>query len=285
MQIKSSMTDDESSNIRKFKHRIGQYKRPHVDGDENQDGSVGIASQKRAASNKLRKNQSTQGSQDETSISSPLSQERLDHWFFDQDCSTLSQKLLGCQLIRKLPDGSVVSGMIVETEAYLGGDDKASHSYGNKATERNRAMFMAPGTAYVYQIYGIHFCFNVSSRGDGAAVLIRALQPMNGINHMTKLRLGGKQKCKTNMTVKKLCNGPAKLCQALAINKSLNCVDLCKSEELWIQPRQPDSQLHLVSAKRIGVEYAGHYWASQPLRFYMNDNPYVSVIAKNTLKS
>ncbi|EDV21301.1 uncharacterized protein TRIADDRAFT_30689 [Trichoplax adhaerens] len=208
------------------------------------------------------------------------SQTKLDHSFFDEDCSTLSQKLLGCELVRKLKDDSLVAGRIVETEAYLGGDDKASHSCGNKATERNRAMFMAPGTAYVYQIYGIHFCFNISSRGDGAAVLVRALQPTYGIDHMTKLRLNGKQKNKRNTAVEKLCNGPAKLCQALAIDKTINCLDLCQSNEIWIQPKPQDKQLELVSAKRIGVEYAGNYWASQPLRFYIKDNVCVSVTVK-----
>ena len=279
------MTDNDSSNIRRFKHCIGKYKRPHIDSCSNhQDCSIAIGNQKKVTSKK-RKYGPTLGNEDQIVTSSSCSQERLDRTFFDQDCSTLGKELLGCRLIRQLQDGSVISGIIVETEAYLGGDDKASHSCGNKATQRNRAMFMAPGTAYVYQIYGIHFCFNISSRGDGAAVLVRALQPMHGIDHMKKLRLGSKQKSKTNIMVKKLCNGPAKLCQALAINKSLNCIDLCNSQELWIQPKQLDSQLQLVSAKRIGVEYAGSYWASQPLRFYVQDNPHVSVIAKSTVKS
>ncbi|NXX98848.1 3MG glycosylase, partial [Centropus bengalensis] len=90
---------------------------------------------------------------------------RLEAEFFNQPCVSLARSFLGQILVRKLPDGRELWGRIVETEAYLGGEDEASHSKGGKQTQRNAAMFMSPGTLYVYQIYGIYFCVNVSSQG------------------------------------------------------------------------------------------------------------------------
>ncbi|XP_069485209.1 DNA-3-methyladenine glycosylase [Ambystoma mexicanum] len=113
---------------------------------------------------------------------------RLGPEFFDRPCVTLAQALLGQVLVRKLPCGTELRGRIVETEAYLGGEDAASHSAGGRRTDRNVAMFMSPGTLYVYQIYGVYYCLNISSQGEGAAVLLRALEPLHGQDTMTQSR-------------------------------------------------------------------------------------------------
>lgn len=173
----------------------------------------------------------------------------------------------------KADDGSErYWGRIVETEAYLGGEDKAAHSYNMKRTPRNEAMYMPPGTAYVYSVYGMHCCFNISSRGGGAAVLIRALEPIGGV--VTMMQRRGNVKA-----MKDLCNGPAKLCQAMGINKSCDKLDLMTSRELWVElPEGGGSkeEVEVVVSKRIGVAYAGDEWANKPLRFYLKDSPYIS---------
>lgn len=159
--------------------------------------------------------------------------------------------------------------MIVETEAYLGREDKAAHSYNGKKTERNAAMFMPPGTAYVYSIYGMHCCFNISSRGDGAAVLVRALEPVAGTEVMREKRKAAKKD-------KDLCSGPAKLCQAMSIDKSCNKVDLVSSNHLWVEPAASAIEsADIVKSTRVGIDYAGE-WAKKPLRFYIKGNSCVS---------
>lgn len=167
-------------------------------------------------------------------------------------------------------ESEITRGRIVETEAYLGGDDRAAHSYNNKKTERNCAMFMQPGTAYVYSVYGMHCCFNVSSRGEGAAVLIRALEPLGGTEVMREKRSGAKKD-------KDLCSGPAKLCQAMDIDKSCNKIDLVTSDGLWVEPSPslPLEDADIVKSARVGVDYAGE-WAKKQLRFYIRGNVCIS---------
>lgn len=104
-------------------------------------------------------------------------------------CYELANYLLGKILVRKF-EGKLLKGRIVETECYLGGDDKASHSYKGKQTPRNQPMFMPPGTSYVYMTYGMYHCFNISAKESGAAVLLRALQPIEGLDCMRNLRSG-----------------------------------------------------------------------------------------------
>uniref|UniRef100_A0A8D0HSS6 DNA-3-methyladenine glycosylase n=1 Tax=Sphenodon punctatus TaxID=8508 RepID=A0A8D0HSS6_SPHPU len=146
--------------------------------------------------------------------------------FFNQSCISLARSFLGQILVRKLPDGRELRGRIVETEAYLGGEDKASHSSGGRQTPRNAAMFMKPGTLYVYQIYGIHFCMNVSSQGEGAAVLLRSLEPLQGLDTMRQLRSTQRKGTAKPLKDWELCNGPSKLCHALDINKTFDQRDL-----------------------------------------------------------
>lgn len=112
--------------------------------------------------------------------------------FYNIPCYELANTLLGKILVRKF-EGNILKGRIVETECYLGGEDKASHSYNGKQTPRNEPMFMAPGTSYVYMTYGMYHCFNISAREPGAAVLIRALEPIEGLDYMRQLRNGNKK--------------------------------------------------------------------------------------------
>ena len=201
--------------------------------------------------------------------SPPGTDSRCGLTFFDCPCEQLARNLLGCVLFRAQEDGGRSWGRVVETEAYLGGEDKASHSYNGKRTERNEAMYMSPGTAYVYSIYGVHRCFNVSSRGGGAAVLIRALEPLGGVAAMFERRKSAKER--------DLCNGPAKLCRALGIDKTCNKTDLISSQDLWVElGGEAGPWSEVVESGRVGVEYAGAEWAGKPLRFYYKDCPYVS---------
>uniref|UniRef100_H3BEG1 DNA-3-methyladenine glycosylase n=1 Tax=Latimeria chalumnae TaxID=7897 RepID=H3BEG1_LATCH len=183
-------------------------------------------------------------------------------------------------LVRKLADGTELRGMIVETEAYLGGEDAASHSSGRKQTARNVAMFMKPGTMYVYQIYGIYFCMNVSSQGEGAAVLLRSLEPLQGLDTMRQLRSVRKKGNQKSCKDQGLCNGPSKLCQALDIDKSFDRRDLATDCEAWMEPGPSViTEEAIVSTARIGIGYAGE-WAKKPLRFYIHGNRCVSVVDK-----
>lgn len=112
----------------------------------------------------------------------------LDQAFFDQPCIDLANALLGKYLVRRLSCGTLLIGKIVETESYLGVEDRASHSYNNRRTPRNEPMYMKPGTIYVYFTYGMYHCFNLSSQESGGAVLIRSLEPVHGLDIMNRLR-------------------------------------------------------------------------------------------------
>ncbi|XP_068084522.1 uncharacterized protein [Anabrus simplex] len=208
---------------------------------------------------------------------------RLPSSFYDVPCEVLARALLGKVLVRRLDDGRLIKGRIVETECYLGGEDKASHSYNGKVTSRNTPMFMKPGTIYVYFTYGMYYCFNISSRGDGAAVLVRALEPLEGIDYMYEQRTTMKktnlntpasdQSSKPKWKLHELCNGPSKLCRCLNISTNLcNKRDLSVWDGLWIESDNIGESVspHLIiTSTRIGIDSAGLEWASKPLRFYL----------------
>ncbi|XP_068100727.1 DNA-3-methyladenine glycosylase [Hyperolius riggenbachi] len=208
---------------------------------------------------------------------------RLPSVFYNKPCIDLAKSFLGQVLVRKLPDGTELRARIVETESYLGGEDEASHSRGGKRTERNAQMYMKPGTIYVYQIYGIYFCMNVSSQGDGAAVLLRSLEPVVGFDEMRKFRSGRRNASKP-LKDKELCNGPSKLCQAFDIGKSFNCRDLASDEDIWLEAGYEVPEDNIVSCARIGIAYAGE-WTHKPLRFYIKGSQYVSVRNKTAENS
>ena len=172
-----------------------------------------------------------------------------------------ARSLLGDLLVHYLPEGKLV-GKIVETEAYLSENDPACHASRGK-TRRNEAMFGPPGTAYVYLIYGIHNCFNVVTRekGIGEAVLIRSLEPLEGIDFMFRRR-GVNDKLN-------LSSGPGKLCQALGITREHNGIELTRGSLVILDSgEQPVYE----ADSRIGISVA----KDKKLRFYISDNPYVS---------
>ncbi|XP_041433203.1 DNA-3-methyladenine glycosylase isoform X2 [Xenopus laevis] len=190
---------------------------------------------------------------------------RLPSEFYNQPCIELAKSFLGQVLVHKLPDGTELRGRIVETESYLGGEDEASHSRGGKRTERNVAMYMKPGTIYVYQIYG-----------DGAAVLLRSLEPLEGLDMMRNYRNGRRHEKAKPLKDSELCNGPSKLCQALDLNKNYNRRDLSDDQDTWMEAGSKILDQDIVSCARIGIGSAGE-WAKKPLRFYIKGNKYVSV--------
>ncbi|XP_059271867.1 DNA-3-methyladenine glycosylase isoform X2 [Mustela nigripes] len=220
------------------------------------------------------------GPQRSVYFSSPKSRSaRLGSEFFDQPAVALARAFLGQVLVRRLDDGTELRGRIVETEAYVGPEDEAAHSRGGRQTPRNRGMFMKPGTLYVYVIYGMYFCMNVSSRGDGACVLLRALEPLGGLETMRQLR-NALRKGTVGRALKdrELCSGPSKLCQALAINKSFDQRDLAADTAVWMEHSAPGTrEPSVVAAARVGIGQAGE-WAQKPLRFYVRGSPWVSVV-------
>ncbi len=188
----------------------------------------------------------------------------LERSFYNRDTVTAARSLLGKILVHQV-DGVCISGIIVETEAYCGRDDPASHAYGNK-TPRNAAMFGDIGHAYVYFIYGNHFCFNIVAKvGDASAgaVLIRALEPVAGINQMQVNRKA------TNPRL--LTNGPGRLTQALGITGEHNVVDLTKQKTLYVVDGTRVDSDQVVATPRIGIRRAqDKLW-----RFYIAGNQWV----------
>jgi DNA-3-methyladenine glycosylase len=193
---------------------------------------------------------------------------RLTRRFYRRDPVTLAKALLGQILVRRLEDGRELAGKIVEVEAYLGIEDRAAHSFGGRRTARNASMWGDAGHAYVYFTYGMHWCLNVVSDREEVptACLIRALEPLEGIGEMTKRRGRDREK--------DLCSGPAKLTQALGIDRGLDGADLVEGGELYIV-RGSRSRQRIGRSPRIGVDYAQE-WARKPLRFYLRGNPHVS---------
>ncbi len=184
--------------------------------------------------------------------------------FYTRDTVGVARELLGKLLVRRL-EGVELVGRVVEVEAYGGGDDPASHAY-RGVTGRNRLMFGEGGFAYVYFTYGKHYCFNVTTEKDGVpgAVLIRALEPVTGIEMMQKNR-GIKR-------VRDLANGPGKLTEALDITREQNGVDLTGGGALFICRPRVAEDFEVVVAKRVGIRVG----VDKPWRFYIKDNRFVS---------
>jgi len=195
---------------------------------------------------------------------------KLPHSFYTgTDVVTISKKLLGKYLFTCI-DGLLSGGYIVETEAYNGATDKASHAYGNRLTPRTKTMFGPGGTAYVYLCYGIHEMFNVVTSADGRphAVLIRAIQPTDGVEIMQHRR-------KMAVVKPNITSGPGSVAQALGISRNINAISL-QSDTLWIEDRGLVFQDEEIAAvPRVGVAYAGQD-ALLPYRFYVKGNVYVS---------
>jgi DNA-3-methyladenine glycosylase len=195
--------------------------------------------------------------------------------FYRRDTVDVAKDLLGRVLVREAPAGRMAV-RIVETEAYVGPQDKACHA-SRGMTERNKVMFGEPGRAYVYFIYGMYYCLNLVTERDGypAAVLVRAGEPLEGEGLMRGLRK--KVRSREDLT-----SGPGKLCMALAIDRALNGADLCLEGPLHVENGTPESH-EVVSCRRIGVDYAADY-KDKPWRFYIKDSPFVSITAERALK-
>ncbi|HLP84802.1 MAG TPA: DNA-3-methyladenine glycosylase [Phycisphaerales bacterium] len=190
--------------------------------------------------------------------------------FLSRPAERVARELLGCVLVREI-DGQRVAGRIVETEAYLGVKDAGAHSFGGRRTPRVEAMYMQAGTAYVYFTYGMHYCMNVvcGAVDEPVAVLIRALEPTEGVDAMRVRRKNAKRE-------RDLCSGPAKLCQAMGIGPELNKHDLLAGREMWLEVGEALPAKMVAKAARIGLGTES-VWKTKPLRFLERGNPHVSV--------
>lgn len=192
--------------------------------------------------------------------------------FYERDTLTVARELLGKYLIHNFLEGTTI-GKIVETEAYIGPYDPASHAYKERRTKRTEVQFGPGGYVYLYQIYGKNFCFNVVTQKVGMpeVVLIRALEPIAGFELMAKRRGFSKL---TNKNIKELTNGPSKLCQAMGIDRSLYGTDLCE-DILFITEPNPKHKFEVIATPRINIEYAGeakyYHW-----RFLIKNNKFAS---------
>jgi len=185
--------------------------------------------------------------------------------FYARPVLSVAKACIGKLLVHRSPHGLTV-GRIVETEAYRGPEDRAAHSFANRRTARTEVMFGPPGYAYVFFVYGMHYQFNLVTSKEGAphAVLVRAVEPVFGVERMAQRR-------SLPATSRDLCNGPGKLCQAFAIGKQAYGLDLCASELFLAE----GPATRCASSARIGVDYAGD-WAQKPWRFYDPKSRYVS---------
>ncbi|GAB4532879.1 MAG: DNA-3-methyladenine glycosylase [Anaerolineae bacterium] len=197
---------------------------------------------------------------------------RLPREFYARHTLVVARDLLGARLVRLL-DGQRLSGNIVEVEAYIGQDDTACHA-SRGHTPRNAVMFGPPGHAYVYFTYGMHWMLNIVTEEEGfpAAILVRAIQPVEGIETMRALRRAkGRPRNDQDLT-----SGPARLTQALAIDKAFNGVDLTDGGDLWLEAGDFLADELVAWGPRIGVHYAAEKDRLAPWRLWVRDNPYVS---------
>ena len=201
--------------------------------------------------------------------------------FFVQPTLKVAKELLGKYLVR-IDKGRRISGMIVETEAYLGPKDKASHAYLGKKTLRNRAEYLIGGHIYIYLVYGMYWQLNISTFKEGKpeCVLVRALEPKEGIELMIKNRKIKKPKIINEQFLKKLCSGPGVLCQALNLDKSFYSYNLGqKKATLFVEDRGVKIKpSEIAKGPRIGIDYAGPYWSKKPWRSLIKGNKFVSKI-------
>lgn len=192
---------------------------------------------------------------------------KVERDFYNRDTLIVAQEVLGKTLVHITEEG-ITKGKIVEVEAYIGPQDRASHAYDNLYSERTKIQYGQGGYAYIYLIYGIHICMNIvtNKKDMPEVILIRALEPIEGIELMKKRR-------KVD-NIKMLCNGPGKLSQAMGITKGEYGSDLC-GEKLYLEDGDALRKEQVIKSKRINIDYAGEakdfLW-----RFTIKDNSYVS---------
>ena len=199
----------------------------------------------------------------------------LQQEFYKRDCITVSKELLGKVLVRKI-NGRIIKSRIVETEAYIGMIDKASHAYLGKRTERTEPLFHEGGISYVYFIYGLYHCFNIIADKEDyqAGVLIRAVEPLNEFDYLAQRRFKKDFNELSKAQIKNLTNGPSKLCMALDITKEENFVKLYEAGNLYVEDSDY-KPAEIVETTRVGIDYAEEA-IDFPWRFYIKDNLYIS---------
>lgn len=184
---------------------------------------------------------------------------RFGRKFFTQNTLKICREILGKYIVRIYRHKKII-GKIVEVEAYIGPEDKASHAYKGKITKRNLAEYMIGGHVYIYLVYGMYWQFNISTgkRGSPECFLTRAVEPV----------LNLKDKKGT---------GPGRFCRAFHLDKSFYGENVTKSKRLWLEDRgDRPSKNEIATSPRIGIDYAGPVWAKKPWRFYLKGNKYVS---------
>jgi DNA-3-methyladenine glycosylase len=184
------------------------------------------------------------------------------------DVLEVARDLLGKKLVVPHRNGQRVTGIIVETEAYRGPEDRASHAYGGRRTNRTETMYGIGGTAYVYFVYGMYNQFNVVTNVENKphAVLVRALEPSEGLDVIRRRRAGRSEYEWTS--------GPGRLCIALGIDRKLNKADLL-DDRVWLEEGVSISPRQIARGPRVGIDYA-EAWVKKPWRFWIKDNPFVS---------
>jgi DNA-3-methyladenine glycosylase len=182
----------------------------------------------------------------------------------------VARDLLGKKLVVPNRNGTRVAGIIVETEAYRGPEDRASHAWNNRRTQRTETMYGIGGTAYVYFVYGMYHQFNVVTNVEDVphAILVRALEPVEGLDIIRRRRRGRLEY--------ELTSGPGRLCIALGINRRLDHADLM-SDRVWIEEAVSVSARQIARGPRVGIDYA-EGWVNKPWRFWVKDNPFVSKV-------
>ncbi|WP_378956660.1 DNA-3-methyladenine glycosylase [Pelosinus sp. sgz500959] len=197
--------------------------------------------------------------------------EKIERIFYERETLDVAKDLLGKYLVHHTKDGKTV-GKIVEVEAYVGVKDRACHAYNGKYTNRTKVMFGQGGHAYVYLIYGVYYCMNIVTNQEDypEAVLIRALEPCDGLDLMKRRRKTDK--------ILNLCSGPGKLCEAMGISKMENTIDLC-GDKMYLVSGEVIAPENIIATPRINIDYAeearDYLW-----RFTIKDNPFVSKTKK-----
>lgn len=209
-----------------------------------------------------------------------MRQKRLKRNFYTRPTLSVAKELLGKYLIRKIGRKKLI-GRIVETEAYIGPQDKASHAYKGKITNRNKTEYLEGGHIYIYLCYGIHWQLNFTTEKEGKpeCVLIRALEPLIANKHEFTTNTTNKDSQKFSAKfakIRNLANGPGKLCRWMKLDKFFDEEDVTKSKRIWLEDRSEKILLpQIVKTKRIGIDYAGE-WAKKPWRFYIKNNLFIS---------
>ena len=198
-----------------------------------------------------------------------LKAKKLSRSFYKRELLDVARDLLGKTLV-KVYGKNILAGKIVEVEAYHGDIDKAAHSYGG-ITKRNEIMFEEGGYLYVYFTYGVHHCCNVvtGKKGQGTAILIRAIEPISGVNKMIRNRFG--RSLRNEKEIFNLTSGPGKVCQSLGINRKHSGLDLT-GEKIFILDSAKVNDKEIGVSKRIGISKS----VNLPWRFYIKNNPYLS---------